>query len=65
MSIFYLYQNNFFYSRWLHSKYFLHRDIKPDNFLVGRGEKANRVYMIDYGLAKKFMDPRTKKHIAY
>lgn len=50
---------------YLHSKNFLHRDIKPDNFLVGLGKKADHIYLIDYGLAKKFRDPRTGLHIPY
>ncbi|KAG2712864.1 hypothetical protein I3760_04G145800 [Carya illinoinensis] len=49
----------------VHSKSFLHRDIKPDNFLMGLGRRANQVYAIDFGLAKKYRDSSTHQHIPY
>lgn len=49
----------------IHSKNFIHRDIKPDNFLMGLGEKGNLVYVIDFGLAKRFRDTKTHAHISY
>jgi serine/threonine protein kinase len=49
----------------IHGKNFIHRDIKPDNFLMGLGKKGNLVYAIDFGLAKKFRDNRTHQHIPY
>ena len=49
----------------MHSKNFIHRDIKPENFLIGRGKKADTVYVIDFGLSKKYKDSRTGEHIPY
>lgn len=50
---------------YVHSRSFLHRDIKPDNFLMGLGKEANIVYIIDFGLAKKYRDHKTHVHIPY
>lgn len=40
----------------LHSRSYVHRDVKPDNFLVGLGDKARVVHVIDFGLAKRYRD---------
>ena len=48
-----------------HSKNFLHRDLKPDNFVIGFSKNSNRIYIIDYGLAKKYRESTTGVHIPY
>lgn len=49
---------------YFHSKNYIHRDIKPDNYLMGRGNNSSRVYLIDYGLSKRYRDDK-HVHIKY
>lgn len=50
---------------YMHTNNFLHRDMKPDNFLMGNGNKRGVCYMIDFGLSKRYKDAKTGEHIPY
>ncbi|KAG1053847.1 hypothetical protein G6F43_004101 [Rhizopus delemar] len=51
----------------VHEKGLVFRDIKPDNFLLGKpGTRyENDIYIIDFGMAKLYKHPRTHQHISY
>lgn len=49
----------------IHEKGFLHRDMKPENFLFGIGKKGHILYLVDYGLSKLYWDKRKKLHIPF
>ncbi|CAJ0930334.1 unnamed protein product, partial [Mesorhabditis belari] len=52
---------------YVHSKHLIYRDVKPENFLIGRysTRKQHILHIIDFGLAKEYIDCDTGKHIAY
>ena len=49
---------------YVHSKNIIHRDIKPENFLIGNPDSST-IYLIDFGLSRKYRSSRTGKHMIY
>jgi len=41
----------------IHSRHLIYRDVKPDNFVVGRRRlmKDRTIYVVDFGLAKEYI----------
>eukprot|EP01130_Rhizamoeba_saxonica_P000192 TRINITY_DN10186_c0_g1_i1.p1 TRINITY_DN10186_c0_g1~~TRINITY_DN10186_c0_g1_i1.p1 ORF type:complete len:348 (-),score=67.78 TRINITY_DN10186_c0_g1_i1:15-1058(-) len=40
----------------IHELGYLHRDIKPSNFVIGQNYNNDTIYVIDFGLARRFVD---------
>lgn len=49
----------------LHKRHYIFRDIKPNNFVIGRGSKSNQIFMVDFGLCKKYIDEETSEHVEF
>ena len=43
----------------------INRDVKPENMMMGLREKSSVVHMIDFGIARSYIDKKTKKHIEF
>ena len=49
---------------YIHNRHFIHRDIKPDNFCIGLNKTSHKIFILDFGLAKRYIQ-RDGKHIPY
>jgi casein kinase I family protein HRR25 len=49
----------------LHERAFVHRDLKPDNFVNGVDASDRTIYLIDFGLSKRYISKRTREHIDF
>ncbi|XP_063894801.1 casein kinase I isoform X1 [Helicoverpa armigera] len=52
---------------YVHTRHLIYRDVKPENFLIGRTatKREKIIHIIDFGLAKEYIDLETNKHIPY
>lgn len=62
-TVFLLADQLIFLLKQLHHAQYIHRDIKPNNFLIGRDNNLSQIYMMDFGLSKKYMV--NNKHITF
>lgn len=50
---------------YVHKKQYIYRDIKPNNFLIGKGKRSNQIFLVDFGLTRKYIDENTGKHVQF
>jgi serine/threonine protein kinase len=51
--------------QYCHERHFIHRDIKPDNILMGLNDESHVLHLVDMGLMKRVIDPETNEHIPH
>ena len=49
----------------IHQEGIIHRDLKPENLLVTKNIRDGLIYLIDYGLSKKYKDVKNDIHIPF
>ena len=49
----------------IHNCNIIHRDIKPANVAIGFEGKSKFIYLLDFGLSKKYRSSKTKKHFPF
>ena len=50
---------------YVHQKSYIHRDVKPENFLLGINTNSHLIHLIDFGLSQRYRDPDTYCHISF
>ena len=61
--LYFLYNSKITRLEFFHSRDYVHRDVKPENLLLGPDKNRDTVYLIDYGLANEYFDKRINLHI--
>ena len=47
----------------IHDAGYIHRDLKPENMMMGKSTKDDRLYIVDFGMSKAYIDLKTREHV--
>ena len=50
---------------YIHNKNFIHRNLSPDNILIGRKNNKSSLYLVDFIFAKRYFNQKTGEHIPF